>query len=215
MRNVKKVVIALFVILIVASIVCSNNVFAYDMMATINAQADATADDSVTKSVSNISGAVITIARVVCAAVAVAMLAILGMKYMSAAPSEKADIKKHAVVYIVGACLMFAVLQTASNAGYTDEMKTLIDKDYSDSTGTDAKVNEITATVITSIRIVGICVAIVMLLTVAMKYMTAAPGDKADIKKSSIQYVVGAIVLFGAVGLLSIISKFSSGIKAG
>lgn len=108
MRNVKKVVIALFIALIVASVICSNNVFAYDMMATINAQADATADDSVTKSVTNISGAVITIARVVCAAVAVAMLAILGMKYMSAAPSEKADIKKHAVVYIVGAVIMFA-----------------------------------------------------------------------------------------------------------
>lgn len=108
MRNVKKVVIALFIALIVVSIVCSSNVFAYDMMATINAQADATADDSVTKSVTNISGAVITIARVICAAVAVAMLAILGMKYMSAAPSEKADIKKHAVVYIVGAVIMFA-----------------------------------------------------------------------------------------------------------
>ncbi len=108
MRNVKKVVIALFIALIVASVICSNNVFAYDMMATINAQADATADDSVTKSVTNISGAVITIARVICAAVAVAMLAILGMKYMSAAPSEKADIKKHAVVYIVGAVIMFA-----------------------------------------------------------------------------------------------------------
>ncbi len=122
---------------------------------------------------------------------------------------------KVSLTLILMLSLMFAVLQTASNAGYSDEMKTLIDKDYSDSTGTDAKVNEITATVITSIRIVGICVAIVMLLTVAMKYMTAAPGDKADIKKSSIQYVVGAIVLFGAVGLLSIISKFSSGIKAG
>ena len=108
MRNVKKVVIALFIALIVVSIVCSSNVFAYDMMATINAQADATADDSVTKSVTNISGAVITIARVICAAVAVAMLAILGMKYMSGAPSEKADIKKHAVVYIVGAVIMFA-----------------------------------------------------------------------------------------------------------
>lgn len=122
---------------------------------------------------------------------------------------------KVSLTLILMLSLMFAVFQTVSNAGYSDEMKTLIDKDYSDSTGTDAKVNEITATVITSIRIVGICVAIVMLLTVAMKYMTAAPGDKADIKKSSIQYVVGAIVLFGAVGLLSIISKFSSGIKAG
>ncbi len=111
--------------------------------------------------------------------------------------------------------LMFAIFQTASNAGYADEMKNLINKNYSDSTGTDAKVNNITATVITTIRIVGIAVAIVMLLTIAMKYMTAAPGDKADIKKSAVQYVVGAIVLFGVVGILTIISKFSTGIKAG
>lgn len=111
--------------------------------------------------------------------------------------------------------LLFAMFQITSNADYAGEMKTLIDADYSDSTGTDAKVNEITATVITVIRIVGIAVAIVMLLTVAMKYMTAAPGEKADIKKSAIQYVVGAIVLFGVVGILTIISTFSSGIQAG
>lgn len=109
--------------------------------------------------------------------------------------------------------LMFAVLQNVSNADYNSSMSSLITADYSDSTNTDAKVNEITATVITTIRIVGICVAIVMLLTVAMKYMTAAPGDKADIKKSAVQYVVGAIVLFGVVGILTIISEFSTGIK--
>lgn len=111
--------------------------------------------------------------------------------------------------------LLFAMFQITSNADYASEMKTLIDADYSDSTGTDAKVNEITATVITVVRIVGIAVAIVMLLTVAMKYMTAAPGEKADIKKSAIQYVVGAIVIFGVVGILTIIDQFSSGITAG
>lgn len=108
MRKVKKVMIVLIICALVFAIVNCNNAFAFDMMATIKAQADATADDSVTSSISTISGAVITIARVICAAVAVAMLAILGMKYMSAAPSEKADIKKHAVVYIVGAIVMFA-----------------------------------------------------------------------------------------------------------
>ena len=108
MRSVKKVMVVLIIFALLFAILNCNEVFAYDMMATIQAQADATADDSVTKSVTNISGAVITIARVICAAVAVAMLAILGMKYMSAAPSEKADIKKHAVVYIVGAVVMFA-----------------------------------------------------------------------------------------------------------
>lgn len=108
MKSVKKVMIVLIICALVFAIINCNEVLAYDMMGTIQAQADATADDSVTKSVTNISGAVITIARVICAAVAVAMLAILGMKYMSAAPSEKADIKKHAVVYIVGAVVMFA-----------------------------------------------------------------------------------------------------------
>lgn len=113
--------------------------------------------------------------------------------------------------------LIFSVfvgmLEVSSNADYASEMSTLITKDYKDTTGTTNKVNSITGTVITSIRIIGIAVAIVMLLTVAMKYMTAAPGDKADIKKSAFQYVVGAIVLFGVVGILGIINKFSSGIK--
>ena len=108
MRNVKKVVIALFIALIVVSIVCSSTVFAYDMMATVKSQANSDGDANVTAPVTNIAGAVITIARVVCAAVAVVMLVVLGMKYMMAAPSEKADIKKHAVVYIVGALVMFA-----------------------------------------------------------------------------------------------------------
>ena len=43
--------------------------------------------------------------------------------------------------------------------------------------------------------------------------MVAAPGEKADIKKSSIQYVVGAIVLFGVVGILTIISNFATAVQ--
>ena len=124
------------------------------------------------------------------------------------------NVIKFSLTLILVLSLMFAMFQVTSNADYAGEMKTLIDAEYSDSTGTDAKVNNITATVITSIRIIGIAVAIVMLLVVAMKYMTAAPGEKADIKKSAIQYVVGAIVLFGVVGILTIISTFSTGIKA-
>ena len=120
---------------------------------------------------------------------------------------------KFSLALILIFSVSIVVFQTISNADYASEMASLINKNYSDSTGTTNKVNSITGTVITSIRVIGIAVAIVMLLTVAMKYMTAAPGDKADIKKSAIQYVVGAIVLFGVVGILEIINKFSSGIK--
>lgn len=108
MKNLKKIAIVLLVCLIAASFVCQNTAQAYNMMEDIKNQAGATASGNVVSSVKNISGSVITIARVICAAVAVSMLAILGMKYMTAAPGEKADIKKHAVVYIVGAVIMFA-----------------------------------------------------------------------------------------------------------
>lgn len=123
---------------------------------------------------------------------------------------------KVSLIFILMLSFMFSVLQTISNAGdssYSDMMGELIKADYSDTTGTGEKVTKMSATILTSIRIVGLAVAVVMLLVVAMKYMTAAPGDKADIKKSAIQYIVGAVVLFGAVGILTIISEFSAAIK--
>lgn len=124
-------------------------------------------------------------------------------------------ILKISLTLIIVLSVLFCVLQITSNASYSEKMANLIgeSEDYEDNTGTVNKVNSVTGTVITAIRIIGICVAIVMLLTIAMKYMTAAPGDKADIKKSAIQYVVGAIVLFGVVGILGIISKFATVIK--
>ncbi len=78
------------------------------MMGTINNQVNASVEGTVTNSVQTIAGSVITIARVVCAGVAVAMITLLGVKYMTAAPGEKADIKKHAIPYVVGAVIMFA-----------------------------------------------------------------------------------------------------------
>lgn len=70
-------------------------------------------------------------------------------------------------------------------------------------------VNNTAVTIISIARIVGVTIAIVMLLVVAMKYMTSSAGDRADIKKHAVAYVVGAIVLFGAVGILGIIDKFA------
>lgn len=80
--------------------------------------------------------------------------------------------------------------------------------------GASSKVSTALSVIITIVRIVGVCIAIVMLLAVAMKYMTAAAGEKAEIKKSAIQYVVGAVVLFGAVGILGIVNDFAKNIKS-
>ena len=39
----------------------------------------------------------------------IVMLSILGMKYMYSSPGERAEIKKHAVIYVIGAFILFAV----------------------------------------------------------------------------------------------------------
>lgn len=63
---------------------------------------------------------------------------------------------------------------------------------------------------ITIMRTVGMTIAVTMLLIVSIKYMVSSAGDRADIKKHAIVYVVGAVVLFGAVGILGIINDLTT-----
>lgn len=102
-------------------------------------------------------------------------------------------------------------------SGFGDKMLSEMDtiESKGDSTDATTKVGDVLSVIITIVRIAGVCIAITMLLAVAMKYMTAAAGEKADIKKSAVQYVVGAIVLFGVVGILGIINEFAKNIDTG
>ena len=79
--------------------------------------------------------------------------------------------------------------------------------------GADASLQNVIGAIITLVRIVGTGVAIIMLIVLAIKYISAAPGDKADIKKHAVVYVVGAVVLFAATGILGIVQKFASNIS--
>ncbi len=61
------------------------------------------------ESVGKIRDTVVTVTRIISSTIALVMLLVLGMKYMASAPGDRADIKKHAVVYIVGAFILFAL----------------------------------------------------------------------------------------------------------
>lgn len=120
------------------------------------------------------------------------------------------------VLFILVFCVTASILNTYVNAAgdYGATMLNELDNVESGNVSNASNsVNNIVSSVITIARIVGITVAIVMLLVVAMKYMSAAPGEKADIKKSAVVYVVGAVVLFAVTGILGIINSFSSNIK--
>ena len=61
-----------------------------------------------TTSIRDASGGILNIVRVACVGIALIMLTVLGAKYMLAAPNDRAEIKKHAVVYVAGAIVIFA-----------------------------------------------------------------------------------------------------------
>ena len=73
-------------------------------------------------------------------------------------------------------------------------------------------VNNTSATIISTMRNITVAIAIVILLVISMKYMMSAPGDRADIKKHAVHYVISALILFGVSGILTVISKFAGAI---
>lgn len=82
------------------------------------------------------------------------------------------------------------------------------------STSADTALGNIGGMFLSVAQIIGTSVAVVMLIVLAIKYISAAPNDKADIKKHAVVYIVGAIVLFAASALLGILKNFTTGITA-
>lgn len=88
-------------------------------------------------------------------------------------------------------------VQAASSIPFNGEMK--VGQEGIEST------KSLLSSILGIVRIIGMTVAVVMLAVIACKYMLSAPGDRADLKKYLPIYITGAIVLFGASGLVGMI----------
>lgn len=100
--NSKKIVKIATALIFIATMLCGLNM----VFATMDVPS-ALAPSNM-NGLSGIVGNVIYIVQYVCYAVALIMLLYLGAKYVSAAPDGKAEIKKTAVQYVIGAALVFA-----------------------------------------------------------------------------------------------------------
>lgn len=107
------------------------------------------------------------------------------------------------LIVIFSISLMTIVYSSGNNNFKTDQFSDKI------STKADDLVNDTAGTVIAAMRIVSIAIAIIVLLVISMKYMISAPGDRADIKKHAIAYVIGTFILFGATEIISLLIKIA------
>ncbi len=75
------------------------------------------------------------------------------------------------------------------------------------------KVNNLGGTILGIAATIGMVVAVLMLVWLGIKYLSAAPNEKADIKKGMTIYVVGALLLFAASGIVTVLQNIGAGVS--
>ena len=116
-------------------------------------------------------------------------------------------VMKIVVALLVAVMLVTAFTQVASAANLSVDLGKFDGK--TDNSGASNAVTNIIGSIIYIARIIGAGVAIIMLIVLAIKYIAASPEGKAEIKKNSTIYIVGAIILFAASAILGIIQRFA------
>lgn len=92
------------------------------------------------------------------------------------------------------------------------EDPTDLTKFVNQSTSVTADAGTVLNSVLSIIQVIGISVAVIMLMVLGIKYMVSSVADRAEIKKHAVVYVVGAILMFGASGIMQIIKSFSENV---
>ena len=106
-KSIKMLITILIMIFCVFCI--SQNVFATDEdKGAFNTSTWDNASGSADSAAQNIMGTAINVIRIVATGISIIMISYIGIKYMMAAPSERADLKKSLVIFTVGAALVFA-----------------------------------------------------------------------------------------------------------
>lgn len=72
----------------------------------------------------------------------------------------------------------------------------------------DSKISSAVPEILGLVRWIGYAVAIGMLVYLGIKYVMAAADEKANLKKGSINFLIGAIIIFAASTVMGWIKAF-------
>ena len=64
------------------------------------------------------------------------------------------------------------------------------------------------------IQVIGTIVSVVILIVLGIKYMMGSAEEKAEYKKTMIPYLVGAILIFAATQIATVVYNFAGSISA-
>lgn len=109
------------------------------------------------------------------------------------------------IAFVLIILLLVLFITNVQASSFVDSIKSNINSGVSSNPGQAVK--NFGKTALGVIQVVGTGIGIIMLLYIAIKYMVAAPSEKAEYKKTAINFVIGAVILFAAMGILELIKK--------
>lgn len=80
------------------------------------------------------------------------------------------------------------------------------------SSGASNSIRGIGGKLIGILQTAGIVIAIVIMIIIGIKYMMGSTADKAEYKKSLMPYLIGAVLIFGAVAVSEMVFQLAGGL---
>lgn len=118
---------------------------------------------------------------------------------------KKTKILKIIIAILIAITVFVAFAQNAS-ALTIDLNQFDNETDKSNVTRTSA---DILGKAINILQVFGAGFAIIMLVVIGIRWMGASPSGKAQYAKTSRYYIIGAVFIFAAIGLLQIVKTFT------
>ena len=110
--------------------------------------------------------------------------------------------------------LIIMILATAADVALaTSASASYSPSGFGGTTSGTTGVENIAKRVIGIVRVVGTAVSVLTLVILGIKYMTASPEGKADYKSTMIPYIVGAVLVFSATWIATIIYNMATGLS--
>lgn len=112
----------------------------------------------------------------------------------------KKVMKKTVIIMIMMCIIIFTNIQVINASGFNpDAFNGATTPDM------DGPFAAFGGRIIYLIQYVGYTIAVLVLLGIGIKYMMSSPSEKADLKGRLVPYVIGAVLLFGGVSIISLI----------
>ncbi len=130
--------------------------------------------------------------------VIVCITIILGIKFLFGSVEGQTSAKQGLITLLV-ACVFFFGWNSLKNILYPDNNFILISSD-------DQSIRAPAARALSYVKFFGNILAFIAIVYVGIKYIFSGASGKADLKKQSVQFIIGIILTFATINFLTFIS---------